>query len=105
MSRGRTLRPPWKAGESGNPAGRPKGSRNKLGEAFVADLYADWKEHGASVIKRVRAEEPSTYLRVVASILPNELNIKDETLAGMSDEDVFGALRTHVLLPPMAITA
>jgi hypothetical protein len=44
------------------------------------------------VIRRVRAEEPSVYLRVVASVLPKELNIKDETLAGMSDEDVFEAL-------------
>ena len=29
----------------GNP-GRPKGSRNKLGEAFIADLYAHWQENG-----------------------------------------------------------
>jgi hypothetical protein len=52
----------------------------------------DWREHGAAVIRRVRADEPSVYLRVVASVLPKELNIKDETLAGMSDEDVFEAL-------------
>ena len=44
----RGLREPWKPGESGNPAGRPKGSRNKLSEEFVAEIYADWCEHGAA---------------------------------------------------------
>ena len=34
----RGLREPWKPGESGNPAGRPKGSRNKLSEEFVAEF-------------------------------------------------------------------
>ena len=34
---------PWKPGESGNPAGRPKGSRNKLSEEFIADrLVPTW---------------------------------------------------------------
>jgi hypothetical protein len=40
-------------GQSGNPAGRPRGSRSKFGEAFLAELYADWIENGAAVIKRV----------------------------------------------------
>ena len=31
----------------GNALGRPKGSRNKLAEAFIADVYADWLEHGS----------------------------------------------------------
>lgn len=63
------------AGQSGNPAGRPKGSRNKLGEAFVADMLADWERCGAAVIQRVRMDDPSTYLRVVASILPKDINL------------------------------
>jgi len=29
----------YKPGQSGNPNGRPKGSRNKLGEAFIAALH------------------------------------------------------------------
>lgn len=68
--------PKFKPGQSGNPAGRPKGSRTKFGEAFLADLQADWQEHGAEVIARVRAGDPSTYLRVCAGLMPKQLEIE-----------------------------
>ena len=70
----RGLRPPWKPGESGNPVGRPKGSRNKLGEEFVAEVYADWCEHGAvAIIQTVRQTRPDVYVKVVASLLPRQV--------------------------------
>lgn len=61
----------------GNP-GRPKGSRNKLGEAFIAALHNDFTEHGVEAIQKVREEKPDAYMKVIASILPKELNIKVE---------------------------
>ena len=69
----RGLREPWKPGESGNPAGRPKGSRNKLSEEFVAEVYADWCEHGAAAIQTVRETRPDVYVKVVASLLPRQV--------------------------------
>lgn len=71
----------------GNP-GRPKGSRNKLGEAFLADLLANWEKHGAETIEAVRVDKPDAYLKVVASILPKELNIKVNELDELSDEQI-----------------
>jgi hypothetical protein len=69
-------RPPvstsFKPGQSGNPKGREKGSRNKLGEHFIKELYAHWQQHGVSVLDRVQHDDPSTYLKVVASLLPKE---------------------------------
>lgn len=59
------------AGNSGN-GGRPKGSRNQLGEAFLADLYADWRKHGASTVIAVREQWPADYLKVVASLVRHE---------------------------------
>jgi Family of unknown function (DUF5681) len=79
---------PWQPGQSGNPAGRPRGSRNRLGEAFVDDLCADWKENGPQVIVAVRKNDPSTYLRVVASIIPKELSVTKATLDDVSDEEL-----------------
>jgi len=67
----------WKPGQSGNPIGRPKGSRTKFAETFLRDFLADFEEHGAEVIEECRVEHPETYLRVAASLLPKELNIKE----------------------------
>ena len=73
--------------QPGNP-GRPKGSRNKLGEAFISAMHDDFVEHGAAVIETVRIEKPDQYLKVVASILPKELNIKTDAFDGLTDEQL-----------------
>ena len=52
--------------------GRPKGSRNRHSEVFLAAFAADFEQHGAAVIERVRREQPSVYLRVAADLLPRE---------------------------------
>jgi hypothetical protein len=80
----RGLREPWKPGESGNPAGRPKGSRNKLSEEFVAEVYADWCEHGAAALQTVRENRPEVYVKVVASLLPREVHAE---ITGPTHED------------------
>jgi hypothetical protein len=68
--------------------GRPKGSRNKLGEQFVSDLYAEWQKSGADALKRVAQDDPTAFVRVVANILPREI---DATLA--VDVDLFAECR------------
>src|SRR5688572_19169397 len=47
---------PFEAGQSGNLAGRPKGSRNKLSEAFLQALAPDF-------IETVRTERLTTISR------------------------------------------
>jgi hypothetical protein len=83
---------PFKPGQSGNPAGRPKGSRNKLGEAFIAAMHDDFLTHGTAVIETVRTEKPDQYLKVIASILPKELHVKDASLGDMSDDELIELL-------------
>jgi hypothetical protein len=74
------------AGNGGG--GRAKGSRNLLGEAFIDDLYADWQKHGVATIEKVRAARPADYLKVVASILPRDLNVKVSAVENMTDEEL-----------------
>jgi hypothetical protein len=72
-------------GNSGGP-GKPKGSRNKLGEEFIQKLYADFQEHGEAAIVQVRTERPDAYLKVIAGILPKELKITNES--DLTDEQL-----------------
>lgn len=78
----------FKPGQSGNPNGRPKSSRNKLGEAFLEALNNDFTQHGVKAIETVRTERPHEYLKVVASILPKELNVNTRAVEEMSDDDL-----------------
>lgn len=83
---------PWliKPGEVRNPKGRPKGSRNKLSEDFIAELYADFQEGGAEAIARCRQEKPDVYVRVIAGLLPQKLEISH--IETMSQEDIDRAI-------------
>lgn len=78
----------WQAGKSGNPEGRPKGSRNKLGEDFLKALQEDFQENGKAAIAEVRADRPHEYLKVIASILPKQVEIKEGAFDGISDEQL-----------------
>src|SRR5258705_4826504 len=79
---------PFKPGESGNPLGRPKGSRNKLSENFLAAMSDDFDAHGKSVIETVRTEKPADYLKIIAAIVPKEFTVKDASLEDMSDDEL-----------------
>ena len=66
-------------------SGRPKGSRNKLGEAFLNALHDDFKDHGIEAIVKVREEKPDAYMKVIASILPKEIDIGDNAVSAMKE--------------------
>ncbi len=92
-SNGRNALGQFVRGNSGGP-GRPKGSRNRLGEEFLSDLYVDWMEHGASVIAEVRERNPVAYLRTVAGLLPQQVGITTvrEDVRTMTDEELARAM-------------
>ena len=67
-------------GVSGNPSGRPKGTRHKLSESFLEALLKDFEKASAEdqslgelAIAAMRAEKPNEYARMIASILAKEV--------------------------------
>lgn len=62
--------------QKGNP-GRPKGSRNKLSEAFFKALEEDFAQNGVSVIATMRSESPKDYAKMIASLQSKELTGED----------------------------
>ena len=99
-SKYRGLMPPWQPGQTGNPNGRPKGSRHKLGEAFVAALHDDFQANGIEAIEKVRTDKPADYLRVIAQVVPKELIVKDQSLEDMTEEELTDTLAViHAAMP------
>lgn len=72
----------------GNAAGRPKGSRNKLAEAFVSDLLSDWEDNGTQAIKDMREKSPTDYCKVVAAVIPKEVVHTVEEYDNLSDDEL-----------------
>jgi hypothetical protein len=79
---------PFKPGQTGNPRGRPKGSRHKLAEAFLAAMLADFEQQGPAVIAIVRATDPAQYLKIIASLVPRQIDIPPDAFEGVSDSDL-----------------
>jgi hypothetical protein len=82
--------PVGKRFEPGNP-GRPKGSRNKLGEAFIEALHDDFNANGVEAITTMRTTDPGGYVRVIAGLLPKEFKI--ETTSDLTDEQLDARIR------------
>ncbi len=79
-------------GNSGG--GRPKGSRNKLGEQFLEALAQDFTAHGHEAIVACRKEKPTEYVKVIAGLLPKELMVRKDPADELSDEEIADALDT-----------
>jgi hypothetical protein len=88
--------------QPGNPGGpgRPQGSRNKLSEAFLDALYRDFQVNGVDAVASARAESPLGYVRLIASLLPQRLEI--ERLApAMTDDELLQVLRGSTSAPTL----
>lgn len=77
----------FKPGQSGNPGGSAKGYRKTLSAAFLRSLAADFEQHGAAAIIAARQADPVSYARIVASLLPKEVELTSP-FDDVSDEEL-----------------
>ena len=79
-------------GKKGGP-GRPKGSKNKLGEQLLLELQQDFEKHGKSAIVEMRTEKPAEYVKALISLLPKDVNLNVNKYEDLDDTQLLTRLR------------
>src|SRR6266576_4270167 len=80
---------PWKPGQSGNPKGRPVGSRNKLATLVFDEALASFEKRGPAAFEELANKDPARYLILMAQLIPQHFKHEVEhTIAVLSPEEV-----------------
>jgi hypothetical protein len=80
-------------GWSGNPGGSLEGTRRSFNKDFLLALAADFKQHGASAIAKVRKQQPAAYMKICALLVPREMQIEHTNrIKQMTDEEIEQAI-------------
>jgi hypothetical protein len=66
------LRPP---GQSGNPAGKPPGTRTAFSQGFIRDFALVWAEAGLEAVRKVEKKSPEAFVAIAARICPNDVRL------------------------------
>ena len=83
----------WQVGVSGNPAGRTRGSRNKLTEEVICALLRDFRQHGQKAVARVRRDQPGVYLKCLCLLLSRQDKLEHtNTIKTMTDTELESAI-------------
>jgi len=79
-------------------------ARRDTPEDFIQAIAEDFENHGAAVIERVRQERPTDYLKVVASLLPKDVNITARSLDDLTNDQLMRKLQimTEMARPLLA---
>jgi Family of unknown function (DUF5681) len=71
----------WQPGQSGNPNGRPAGSRTVFSQAFLKDLAEVWSEEGRETMVKTARTSPATFFAVCARLIGPEVKLTIEAVA------------------------
>jgi hypothetical protein len=76
-------------GWSGNPGGSLEATRRSFNKDFLLALAADFKQHGASAIEKVRKQQPAAYMKICALLVPREMKVEHSNpLKNLTDEQL-----------------
>lgn len=82
----------FKPGQSGNPAGRVKGSRNKISEDALKIIHAVLSEGDAvnstAGLMLLRDTDPATFWRLIAGLFPKDVHVKGEHTITLLEESL-----------------
>lgn len=75
-------------GQVANPHGRPRHTREALGTRFVIALSEVFEAKGKKALNYLADNDPATFVRVCASLMPKELLISQGPLADLSSQEI-----------------
>ena len=80
---------PWPPGVSGNPNGRPVGSRSAFSAGFTRNLAEVWADKGKAAMLYTAEKQPAVFFATCARLLPNDVRVTvEQSLPGnLSMED------------------
>ncbi|MFO0906794.1 MAG: hypothetical protein U0835_00245 [Isosphaeraceae bacterium] len=99
---------PIKPGETRNPGGKVKGTRDLLGRKFCDDLLRHYTDNGKDAIEKVFQEDTTQYLKLVAAAgLPTQLETSpgESVLDGLTPDQVTALLSAVRLLEQLEARA
>src|SRR4029079_15233973 len=83
----------FRPGLSGNPNGRPVGSRQVFSAGFLKDLAEVWRAHGKDTMLHTAKTQPTTFFAVCARLIPSDVKLTVEPTYGGLDPADYAILR------------
>ena len=68
----------WPPGVSGNPNGRPVGSRTVFSQGFLKDLASVWAERGRAAMEKTAIDQPGVFFATCARLIGPEVKLTIE---------------------------
>ena len=68
----------WPPGQSGNPNGRPVGSRTVFSQGFLKDLAGVWASHGKETMIKTAQDNPGIFFATCARLIGPEVKLTIE---------------------------
>src|ERR1700734_3564023 len=68
----------WPPGVSGNPNGRPVGSRTVFSQSLLKDLASVWAERGRAAMEKTAIDQPGVFFATCARLIGPEVKLTIE---------------------------
>jgi hypothetical protein len=70
----------------------PIAARAALAAALLETIAADFAHHGKEAVEALRKERPHDYVKLVAALLPKDIQSEHSSIEDMSDDEFAGVL-------------
>ena len=74
-----------------------RGAVSALTDDLVCGLQNEFDRHGVAAIERARLQSPLTYLKIIAAILPKQVEITEGPFDGVSDSELAALVRAALV--------